>query len=107
MDTIKRFYWAAYCYDDRLLCISRVQDCVMGYGFIMDFKFFSDLAMSLCIEIEEGHLRPLFEDLIKIIDITIPDEWPTGPETECMLLINITFTKGTGDLKVEVPMVPG
>ena len=31
----------------------------------------------------------------------------TASKKDCLVLINITFTKGTGDLTIEVPNVPG
>ena len=31
----------------------------------------------------------------------------TDSKKDCLLLLNVTFTKGTGDLRIEIPAVPG
>ena len=104
---MKTIYWSGIWNDDRLAGIRRIEGCINQYGAITDFKFFSDLSVSLVIEIGETGIQPLFENLIKIMDISKHDE--TIPETasEYVILFNVTFTRGSGNLRVEVPAVPG
>jgi hypothetical protein len=104
---MKRYFWTGICNEDRTSGISRIEECINKYGFIIDYKFFSDISISMVIEIKERHIKTLYEDLIKIIFITNPFELTSDSENECVILFNITFAKGTGDMIIEVPSVPG
>lgn len=104
---MKRIYWSGICSNDRLACISRIQECIVKYGFITDYKFFSDLSAGIVIQILESHVRPLYEDLTQIINLSASMDQVSDSESECEILFNITFSTGTGNLRIEVPAVPG
>ena len=104
---MKRLYWTGICSEDRAKGISRIQEYINKYGFIIDYKYFSDISVSLIVEIEERKLKTLYEDMIKIIKISNYYELTSDKKTECTILFNITFAHGTGNMKVEVPAVPG
>jgi hypothetical protein len=101
------FYWTGICSADRLHGMSQVEKCILNFGFIVDYKFFSDLSMSVIIEIEERKMEALYEELAKVISLSDFDKFNPDSEKECTVLFNITFTRGTGDLQNEIPAVPG
>jgi len=78
-------------------------------GWIVNFSMFSDLALSLSIEIEEAGIPALYESLSQILQLSDFDVNSTKPgsKKEWLILMNISFTKGTGDLKMNIPDVPG
>lgn len=100
-------YWKGFCNKDRNEGIFEVERVVSKHGYILDFHMFSDLEINLKIEITEKNLALLFHDLSMVLDLQ--DTGTAFPETnlERSLFINITFTKSTGELKIEVPSVPG
>lgn len=104
---MKRFYWTGVCNDDRTTGISRIEECICPYGFITDFRFFSDLSMSMVIETQERNISSLYENLTKIIAVSNDNEFNSSAVTECTIFFNITFTRGTGHMRVEVPAFPG
>lgn len=78
-------------------------------GYIIDFKMFSDLALAMNIEIPENKILDLYKGLQKIIKISgiEPERKIIQSEKDCTVLMNVSFSKGTGDMKIEVPDVPG
>lgn len=102
-----KIYWTALSKEDRIHGISRVESCILHHGFIVEFHFFSDISASLIIEIPENKVHELHEDLSKIIHIDEPNEPETDTDSDCTILLNITFLKNTGNARNEVPAVPG
>ncbi len=68
---------------------------------------FSDIAISMIIEIEEFKVDSLFDELTSYMKMNEFEYISTDSKKECIILLNVTFTKGTGDLRIEVPAVPG
>ncbi|MBK7957791.1 MAG: hypothetical protein IPK03_06495 [Bacteroidetes bacterium] len=104
---MNRFYWTGICNENRIIGISHIQECVHQYGYIVDFKLFSDISMSLIIEIQESKIEDMYRALNQIIQVSRPIENYINTSTDATILLNITFTKGTGNMVVEVPSVPG
>ncbi len=104
---MNQIFWNGICNEDRIPGISRIEECIGKYGFITDFKFFSDLSVSMLIEIDGKNINALYENLLQIISISKSSDLIPDSETEFLILFNIIFTKGTGNLKVEIPSVPG
>jgi hypothetical protein len=100
-------FWAGFTNDERLSAITKIQDVVSKFGDIVDIHLFSDLSLSLTIEVQEFKIDRLHEDLGKIIGLEKPDYLNSISNEERTIYLNITFAKGTGNLKVEVPSVPG
>jgi len=78
-------------------------------GFIINSNFFSDLALSLTIEIEEKDILKLhstIEESMKISESGL-ENLNAKSKAEWWIFLNITFSQGTGDLKTDVPNVPG
>ena len=70
---------------------------------------YSDLALSIVVEIEENQIDKLHSAL--------GDKLSVSPEKlegvnrrsgkECLILLNVSFGRGKGNLKNEIPSVPG
>ena len=105
-----KLYWQAFSIRNRIEIIEDVKDAILGCGAcILDFKMFSDLALSLIIEIEEGKITDLHRELKKIISIDELDQdnLRANSQQEWLILMNVSFGQGEGKLKVDIPMVPG
>lgn len=102
-----RFYLVGYCGLDRIPGISTIEQVIDHYGYIIDFKMFSDISISFYIEIKENKIDEMIKHLKEVIIIDEFKELHSESETEDVILLNVTFTKGTGNMKIEVPAVPG
>jgi hypothetical protein len=100
-------FWKAYSNDERHSAIDKIQSVVSKYGDIIEFKFFSDISITLIIEIIESKIGKLNDELRDILTIDKYDYYDSTSQIERTIYLNITFTKGTGNLKIEVPSVPG
>jgi len=104
---MKRFFLTGYYSKERTTGVSEIERIINQTGFIVDFKMFSDISLSLTIEIEERKVDRLCDDLQTIMSLNSFNKLNLNSESECVVFLNITFTKGTGDLKIEVPSIPG
>ena len=75
----------------------------------MNFNMFSDLALTLVIEIPETGLIKLAGDLKEVLQLSTGADEPDtqGSLDECMLTLNISFASGEGKVRKDVPNVPG
>jgi hypothetical protein len=103
---MNKYYWSGISRDERIQAISEITGIVSRYGAILNFQRFSDISLNLLLELEENRLRDLHLNLNKIISIESPDTSFSDSKTDCHVLLNITFIKGTGDLVIEVPNIP-
>lgn len=104
---MKRIYWTGFSKEDRTSGIIHIEEGIDNLGFIIDYKFFSDISVSLIIESEENKVEKLYQELLKIIAINDYEKFDTDSTKECTILLNITFAKSSGNLKIEVPAIPG
>jgi hypothetical protein len=104
---MKSFFWTAYCSKDRVLAISEIQNIINKYGYIVDFKKFSDISIAISIDIEEHNIDKLYGALKEFMNLNEFEKLNSVSKNECKLFINTTFLKGTGNLRIEVPSVPG
>lgn len=102
---MNRFYWSAISNVERRKSISEISTIIGKYGFILAFQRFSDISMGITIEIEEGKVNSLYNNLKNIITIKDFENNITPSIMDCQVLIDITFTKGTGVLEIEVPAI--
>lgn len=103
---MNRFFLTAYCSCDRTAGITELERIVGKHGFLLDFKIFSDISISMIIEIEEGKVGDLYTALNEFV--SLQDFEAPGPSLrECLVFLNVTFTRGAGNLRMEVPEVPG
>jgi len=103
--------WEGYSNGSRIEIIDKIKTAIQNSdGAIMNFNMFSDLALTLSIEIPANRMNDLHQALSKILSISIKDAEEVKDECsikEKMIYFNVSFTKGTGDLKNEIPDVPG
>jgi hypothetical protein len=104
---MKNFFWTGYCSKERIVAIREIEEIISAHGFITDFKLFSDIAISIQIESEELKIDKLYTALTDYISLNEFEKLNSDSSDECLVSLNITFTKGTGDLKIEIPSVPG
>lgn len=78
-------------------------------GFIVNSNFFSDLALTLTIEIEERRIKELHSAISQVANVSELEDIPFNPESvdEWWIFLNINFIGGTGELKTIVPEIPG
>ena len=102
--------WEIFSAEERNSAIQELKDSIAGNdGFITNFNLFSDLALSLQIEIEEKNVLNLYRKIDSTMRISEqePDFIDNNSIKDWWIFINLSFTKGKGDLEVEVPNVPG
>lgn len=104
---MKRYFLTGYSDQQRLTAIPEIEQIISRHGFITDFKMFSDISLSIVIEIPENQVAALYEELKTRIRLDDSPALPSDARRECTVYLNVTFTKGSGDLKQEVPNVPG
>jgi len=103
--------WEGYSNGNRIEIIDEIKSAIqLSDGAIMNFNMFSDLALTLSIEIPANRMNDLHQSLSKILSISIKNTEEVKDEKsikEKMIYFNISFTKGTGNMKNEIPDVPG
>lgn len=104
---MKNIFWTGFNYNERHSTINKIQSVVSKYGDIVDVHIFSDISLSMTIEIEEFKIDKLYDELTKIIGLQSSEYLNSVSTKERRIYLNITFTKGTGNLKTEIPSVPG
>ena len=107
---INRLIWTAYSSKPRIEIIENIKDIISkSDGYIMNFNMFSDLAITFSIEIPEHRIIELhnaLDSILKISDISTEDVFNKSKK-EWLIFMNISFSKGTGELKIKMPEVPG
>ncbi|MCC6817403.1 MAG: hypothetical protein IT245_00730 [Bacteroidia bacterium] len=99
-------FWSAVGHGNRVSVISDCEKIINDLGFIIEFKKFSDLALSLQIDIQADRILILYNALKKVLNL---DPFDTNEINEHIktVFLNISFADGHGDLRIEVPDVPG
>jgi hypothetical protein len=104
---VENIFWKGISDDERHAAINKIQIVVSNYGDIVDVHFFSDISLSMKIEIEEIKIGDLYEELKQIIEVQGEDYLNSNSRRERTIFLNVSFSKGTGNLKIDVPAVPG
>lgn len=105
--SLKRYFLTGYSDQQRLTAIPEIEQIIGRHGFITDFKMFSDISLSIAIEIPENQVAALYQELKTCMRLEDEPALHSDSRRECTLYLNVTFTMGSGDLKQEVPNVPG
>ena len=106
----KKLNWTAVSNTPRIESIEHIKDAISSSnGYIVNFNMYSDLALSLSIEIEESSILKLHSALNNIVRISSlnPQETFKSIDKEWFVFLNISFGKGSGKLQIETPNVPG
>jgi phage-related tail protein len=104
---MENIFWTGYSNDERHSSMSIIKNVVAKHGDIVDFKLFSDISLTMTIEIEESKIDKLYNELKKNIGIDKFECLNSISKMERIVYLNVTFVKGTGNLITEVPSVPG
>ena len=102
-----KIFWTGYSNDERHAAITSIQGVVSRYGDIVDVHLFSDVSLSLTIEMEESKMDALYDALTREMSLQRTESLNSNSKQERIVYLHITFSKGTGKLKIEVPAVPG
>lgn len=104
---MKRYYWCGISNDERKKAIREITSIVDRYATILNFQRFSDISLSLLLEVEKRRLNDLQTSLRNIMSLEGTDTIFTNSKKDCIVFLNITFTQGKGDLEIEIPEIPG
>jgi hypothetical protein len=104
---MKAAYWKGYTHFDRHKAIFDITNIIDKYGFISDSHMFSDIEISLKIEVAGKKVVTLYQELCDYMDMDKESFEGMMEMEECIIFLHVTFTHGTGNLKIEVPAVPG
>lgn len=103
---MKKSYWTGIIIGDKTASISDICSVIDKHGIILNSQRFSDISVGLLIEVEQKNLSDLFYHLESIMHIEGFGHEASDSSADCIVLLNVTFTKGTGDLLIEVPDIP-
>ncbi len=103
---MKKYYWKGISNDERIKAISELTGIINQYATILNFQKFSDFSLSLLLEIEECKVIDLQSGLKTIMSLEHINSDLTNSKEDCIVFLNVTFTKGTGDLEIEIPDIP-
>ncbi|MFZ4985740.1 MAG: hypothetical protein ACOYLF_09785 [Blastocatellia bacterium] len=115
----ERIYLQAYTRAERHLIIEELREAIAAAGgWIVDFQLFSNLALSITIEIDPAGPARLVESLERL-DLQLSAESRATALTrseapnkksegrEILVLLNLTFRQGDGELRLPIPPIPG
>lgn len=103
---IDRYYWSGISKEERTQAISDIKEIVNRYATILNFQRFSDLSLSLVLETEERRLKDMQEELNRIMQTEGACATPTDYYRDCLVFLNVTFIKSTGDFEIKMPNFP-
>jgi len=111
----RRIHLQTYTDEERHRAITRLRELIADAGgWIVDFQLFSNLALSVIIEITFADLKRLLETLEEC-NVQLSDQSRStvvalsleSPVEEIRVLINLAFSQGDGELRQHLPAVPG
>lgn len=103
---MENIYLIGFSSGERHSKINKIQGVVSKLGDVVDIHLFSDISLSMTIEIEEFKIDRLYNNLTKITGVQKREYLNSISKMERTIYLNITFAKGTGNLKIEIPSVP-
>ncbi len=102
-----KLYWTGICGQERTGAITQISTIINRHGCFTDFKLFSDVSLSMVIEIEERKVDALYEELGNYLALEDFPAVHSSAAKERVILLHVTFTRGTGNVAREIPAVPG
>ena len=103
---INRYYWSGISSEERIKALSELTEIVDHNASILQFQRFSDISIGLCLEMPECRLNELQKALAVIMSVECPQTNLAHSAEDCIVLLNITFTRGMGNLEIEAPSFP-
>lgn len=104
---MQNIFWSGYSNTERHAAIDKIKSVITKYGDMVEVKFFSDISLTMVIEVEECKIDSLYDELSDKIGMDKFAYLNSTAKQERTLYLNVTFAKGTGNLAIEVPAVPG
>lgn len=104
---LPHIFWSGFTSKERAAAILELERIINQFGFIIDFQPFSDISLSIVIEVEESHIDQLHDALAKYLHMNTFDKMPTVSTKERTIYLNVTFSNAKGNLRNEIPAVPG
>ncbi|MEY3445163.1 MAG: hypothetical protein RLZZ519_3444 [Bacteroidota bacterium] len=101
---MKRHYWTAICTEERLQAMAELTRIIDQYATILNFQRFSDVSLSLLLEMEGNKVSELRAALRQVMLLDGDEVATTTSTADCLVFLNVTFAKGKGDLEVEMPL---
>ncbi|WP_274474570.1 hypothetical protein [Mangrovimonas aestuarii] len=101
----KYIFWKGYSKESKYTALEKINEIINNSGDVVDVKQFSDLSMSLKIELEEQKIDKLYLDLQNYIEMDDFDKLDSSSIRERTIFLNISFSLGKGNLEVAVPHV--
>ncbi len=104
---MNKLYWTGICGQERTGAITQISTIINRHGCFTDFRLFSDVSLSMVIEVEERNVDALYGELGNYLALADFPAVGSNSARERIILLHVTFTRGTGDVAREVPAVPG
>ncbi|BDD06853.1 hypothetical protein [Aureibacter tunicatorum] len=106
----KKVNWQVCTKIERNMTIEFIKDAIdKSSGYIFNHSMFSDLDLSICIEIEERDVHDLLLEFSKLLEVNTKnmDQINSNSSKDMFVYLQISFLKGKGDLINKIPDVPG
>ena len=106
----KKLSWQAVSNNDRMEVIEVVKDLISAHdGCVMNFNMFSDVALSMSIELEENRVAGLHKELAAAVHLSELEATQVRADStkECLIFLHVSFGTGKGTLKQVIPEIPG
>ena len=104
---MENLFWIGYSNLERHEAINEIKKVVSRHGDIIDVHLFSDISLNMTIEIPAYNIDKLYDELTQVIVLQKAERMNSVSTKERTIYLNTTFSKGTGNLRIEVPSVPG
>ncbi|MCU0448651.1 MAG: hypothetical protein MUC97_02245 [Bernardetiaceae bacterium] len=104
---MQNIFWTGYSPRQRHLAINEMQQTIARHGDLVDFQSFSDLSITVKIEIEERKVDLLYRELAQQMGMADFPGLSSQATRERVIFLNVSFAAGQGNLKTEIPEVPG
>lgn len=100
-------FWSGRTEKDRIPALQEIEHCISDFGYMEDFHLFSDLAIGISIAAAENRINNLYDALAQYLHMEAFERVTSYSERERKIMLHIDFSSGTGNLRTEVPDVPG
>ncbi len=105
--TNRHITWKGFSSKERNIAIHEIEQIINIYADIIDFRFFSDMDVTLKIEISERKISDLYNKLGTYLNLDHFQFETTNSDREFIIHLQLTFANATGNLTHTVPSVPG
>jgi hypothetical protein len=104
---MKKVYWKGYHRQTRMAGLPAMEAAINRTAFIIDFKPYSDVGLSLVIEVAAHKADALYAELAGLLLMDAHEPLGTASTQDMLVYLHLTFAGGTGNLTHDVPAVPG